>query len=66
MGLLAAVDQLGCDILPVAWPAVVVASKGVIAGFMRCRKDRSRRTELSHHRTARPSLFRGGTPSGGE
>ncbi len=48
-GLLAAVDQLGYGILAVAWPAVVVASKGVITEFMRCyrRPDRNRRTGLT-------------------
>jgi hypothetical protein len=66
-GLLAAVDQLGYEILPVAWPAVVVASKGVITEFVRChrRPDRNRRTGLTDNRAARPSLSRGGTPSGG-
>lgn len=67
MGLLAAVDQLGYGILAVPWPAVVVASKGVITEFTRCyrRRDRSRRTGLTPTGAARPSLSRGGTPSGG-
>src|SRR5580704_10203350 len=67
MGLLAAVDQLGYGILRVAWPAVVVASKGVIPEFTRCcrRPDRSRRAGLTHDRAARPSLSRGETPGGG-
>ncbi len=67
MGLLAAFDQKGYGILPVAWPAEVVASKGVITEFMRCcrRPDRSRRTGLARNRAARPSLSRGGTPGGG-
>jgi len=67
MGLLAAADPLGYGILPVAWPSVVVASKGVIPEFMRRyrRPDRSRRTGLTQTRAARPGLSRGGTPGGG-
>jgi hypothetical protein len=67
MGLLAADDQLGYGILAVAWPAVVVASKGVITAFMRCchNPDRNRRTGLTRKSAARPSLSRCGTPGGG-
>jgi|ERR1700720_3895833 len=67
MGPLAAIDRLGYGILPVAWPPVVVASKGVITEFMRCdrRPDQSRRTGLTHNGAARPRLSRGGTPGGG-
>jgi hypothetical protein len=66
-GLLPAVDRVGYGMRPVAWPGVVVASNGVITEFMRCyrRPDRRRRTGLNHNRAPRPSLSRGGTPSGG-
>jgi hypothetical protein len=66
MGLLAAVDELGCGIHPVAWPAGVVALKGVITEFKRCYRGPNRnRTGLTQDGVAYPSLSRGGTPSGG-